>query len=355
MSSIKFGCIIQTDLENSTMEWVKSSKLMVKNIVKQNYIFRSILDVLKNYCSGCLKINEIGDSWILFFSGKKSCYIGLLWAQLAQYYCNKYMSSIKIRIALHYGVINFTCFKKLKACEIFDTINDIHIVDKMESDTIPGGIMVSEEFNSIYIKQLNYIKLQQLYTKTKSLMDKRITGIRNIKYPIQSKIPVFIFFIQFKYTKKDKNVITKFIEKYIFEYTNIHDITVISIQNQGLIWNFKTQNIIDYLEFIKYINKKFTIKSTFHYGYYYKIIDKSEHNLCKLHKNIKNISCIQHFKRYISHSQNIAARLLSKIVWNQLSFIQHTHIKNKLKYKKVYLKTPFKGLHNKFIYISKIK
>ena len=293
----------------------------------------------------CYKVNEIGDSWNVSFSGPDATFRGFLWSLLVQDMYSKFFSEYKIRIGIHYGAID--TFQFHEYVDFSDIKSLFHAAD-LESRADIGGINMSGAFTHKMLLDMTQSKWRANFNQVDEIRDRILDRLSkldtDIFSPIKSDTKAILGFIQID--PRVKAEFFDFIAIYIDRYSRrFPSLTFISTQDSGTVWNFindtnnKEHGVHDVLNLVRLILKTIPEKMfrvSYHMDNYYFINDSE----------------MLSSKRYLSHAQNIAYRVLHRNEWGSIGcLVNYTHSN---KFKRVKLVSVLKGLSYDEIYVAKL-
>lgn len=401
-------CYMVTDLKNSTSLWLKDHKTMKDNILLHNRIIRSGMNMLieRKSCKGyddIYKINEIGDSWEISISGKER-YLEMFWLMMyillfyAKNDDNIDKPDIRMGISCGPSIKNILKKYEFLSNRVMFIPNDneyeyIKHAKELESQAGPkdeeqegyiqkSAVLLADCFINGLINSLPDLKRTSIYKYdndkvdiNKSILNTWKSNVEEIlNLPIPEKISTkglgdqeineitkgYILFIKFKNEYNFDNNIRSVINKCIY-----NKVTLISIENNGYVLNIYSDNINNIEQLLLCLDKDIInniqisiVESSKEYPIY-NIQNKIDDTLCNnMDNEYKNE---QTFVRYISHLQNIAARLLFRKGSSSKTNYGYIYTNNENIIKKLLNNPPIEkeetklsGLGNITIYSSKL-
>ena len=298
ISEEKGTVILVTDVIGSTSEWKRDEEQMALSILSQNRIMRRILDAINQvYPSSLIKVNEIGDSWVVVSKGPNCASLAHVFAEMVIG-----ASRFPLRIGAHYG--------------------DFAMVGVNRSDTngfIPRQYQcfgltdrVLQEVRMLEVSGENAVLhssetfQERLETETGVLRTSQISVNVPLSRPLlPERINAYVLFIRVKSGRLD------FFEEMCRwgRTKRTHpDFRVVSVENEGGTWNliaFDLGLVTAWLASLVEALDPMCLKGS---------IAFSNKIWCTMDRTENPFETTV---RYISHAQNIASRMLAHVTWGE--------------------------------------
>lgn len=143
------AALVVTDVVGSTAAWQADDRAMVDRLLAQNERFRALLEAANAQCGGdsrLLKVNEIGDSWVVVAVGPRAARLALRFAEAAVS-----QAPMPIRCGVHFGAFSIVRLDRHDANGFLPTQYECfgltrHVLDEvkqLEASSAVGGVRCS--------------------------------------------------------------------------------------------------------------------------------------------------------------------------------------------------------------------
>lgn len=288
------AAIVVTDVVGSTAMWCKDDLGMVERILRQNARFRRVLDAfnLVKHDTTLLKVNEIGDSWVVAVQGPACCTLAQRFAQELQR-----QTELPLRIGVHYGTFTIVRLNRYDSngflplqYECFGlTRSVLNEVKELEQGSTVGGVQCSCVLNERMKREESVPSSRDVVTKALSM--------RHGNGVVPVLLEGYVLFV----TVNEGRV--RFLEQMCQwgrqTIVNTH-VKVVSLEDEGQTWSLFGHTAEAVRSWLQWAGGVFDLEHT-------KISVVHSTRVWQIHD--VSDDPYQHYERYVSHAQNIAARI----------------------------------------------
>jgi len=282
------AALVVTDVVGSTALWALDDETMLSAIVAQNAAFRSELQALNRGVGlNLIKVNEIGDSWVVVSQGPMACRSALRFAEKCAA-----LSKLPIRIGAHFGNFSIVRLDRYDANGFLPMQYECFGLNRMvleevkrcEQESSPGAVRQSQAFQAQLRTEAELESLPRPVV-TPPIVPKPTNG-----------------YLLFLWLRCDRLATLQRMCRWGANRLHHADFKVVSLEDEGRVWSMVAHTqaaLIEWFRWAEYSLLWDGLKASVVYSdRLWQIQDQCQ-------------DPFQAFVRYVSSDQNVAARIVA--------------------------------------------